>query len=260
MQKRMTAAGCMLLLWLGITVAIAAFLPKWADFSTAIACASPMLLFSGKLRGATFGARDTNTVKYRRKDYAAWFCFTVSGSAVLSAATYFAFGSSAAQGRNDFFYLLVFACMLPAFFEEYLVRGGVFGALAEAKGSGVLMTAILFALMHMRPARMLYALFAGICITTVVYLSENIYLGMLLHFINNLASLLLSYLPRGTAEYVALGILVLLCLFSLLAVLRGRLFADAKVLWRAQDGKAWRAFLNPAILLFVLWAILLGIR
>lgn len=214
--KSADAASLMMLAWLVISF----FFPtRWVAFSGIVACGAPMVLFKHSVRGVTFGARDCNTAKYKISEYALFFAFCICGAALVSAITYLttvAFGTDVPQsgGRTDFFYLLVFSCFIPAFFEEWFMRGGVLGTLAKHRGAGVLICAVLFALMHMSIAKIPYAFFSGLFITALVYLTECVYLGMLLHFLNNLTSLVLSYLPSGVGEYIMLGVIAVAFLVS----------------------------------------------
>ena len=257
-------ASSMMLVWLAFYIFGSFFVPRWADFIGILGCAVPMLLFKQNIRGRTFGARDCNAVKYKKSEYALFFAFCISGCALLSALTFFVlqwFGAvvPSVGGRGDFFYLLVFSCLVPAFFEEWLLRGGVLGALKDKGGSGVWICAGLFMLMHISPAKWAYAFFAGLMITALVYLTECIYLGMLLHFCNNFVSLLLSYLPRGAAEWIALALLVLLCAASLLWLRRKRLFADTVRLLRSANDMTVRELLTPAFWVFVLLILMMTV-
>ncbi len=222
----------MMLMWLAIYLFAAFFATRWADFLAIIACTAPMLIFKRKHRGETFGTRDCNTLKYKKREYVWIFLLCISGCALISAFCYLLFssGEPTATSRSDFLYLLVFGCFLPAFFEEWFVRGGILGALSQYGGRGVLVCALFFMLMHITPEKYPYALFAGLVITVLVYLTECIYLGMLLHFLNNLASLLLSYLPRGNAEYIALAALAVVFVLSIACLRCGAFLNDAKEL------------------------------
>ena len=218
----------MLLVWLCANAIIALFLPKWVGFAGIISCTLPMLLFKQKHRGKTFGSRDCKTVKYKKKEYALFFVFCICGSALISALTYLLFeepvAESAVKHHSEFFYPLVFSCFIPAFFEEWFVRGGVFGVLAKHGGLGIYACTLVFAVMH-RTDRLLYAAFAGLFITALVYVTECVYLGMLLHFLNNFISLLLSYLSGG-AEYIALSVILVLFALSSALLIKSNLLSD----------------------------------
>lgn len=238
----------MMLVWLAFYVLAAFFATRWADFLAIIGCTVPMIVFKKKHRGETFGTVFCNTVKYKKKEYSLYVLFCISGCALISALCYLFFASGEAQtvaARSDFPYLLVFYCFIPAFFEEWLVRGGILGVLAPYKAGAVWICGIFFMLMHANPAKYLYALFAGLLITSLVYLTECIYLGMLLHFLNNFAALLLSYLPNGFAEYIALAVVTVVFALSFVLLKRTRLFADTKKLLLSVKDVNTKEILSP---------------
>ncbi len=257
--KPINIASLMMLTWLAFYILAAFFATGWADFLAIIGCTVPMLVFGGSVRGETFGTRDFNTVIYKKSEYVLFFIFTISGCALISALTYFitSFGYIEAEPatRGDFPYLLVFGCFLPAFFEEWLVRGGVLGALAPCGKGSVLVCAIFFMLMHADPKKYLYALFAGLLISALVYLTECIYFGMLLHFLNNFTSLLLSFLPRGAGEYIALAVIAAAFVISLALLIRGRLFSDTRELLIAAKNEDSKEYVTPLFNVFVVLSI-----
>lgn len=252
--KRGNVAALMMLLWLAISF----FFPdRWESFQTIIACGAPMVLFNIKIRGKTFGTRDCNTVVYKTHEYALFFMFCIFGAALISAITYMsakAFGTVGIQStaHGGFLYPLVFSCLIPAFFEEWLMRGGVLGALEKQGGAGVLICAFLFALMHMDVTKLPYALFSGVFITALVYLTECIYLGMLLHFLNNFTSLILSYLPSGNAEYIALFIIAAAFLICARYFKETKLCKDTvKLIWSV-DREKIKELCTPLFWVFVI--------
>lgn len=253
-------ASAMMLVWLVFYILAAFAAPKWADFLSIVGCTVPMLGFKHKVRGKTFGTRDCNTVIYKKTEYAAFFVLCICGSALLSALVSLPmqFLNAANASRTDFPYLLVFACFLPAFFEEWLLRGGVLGTLAKHGAAGVWMCGIFFMLMHIDPVKWPYALFAGVLITALVYKTECIYLGMLLHFCNNFASLLLSYLPSGIAEYVALAMIALLLAAAWQVLKQGKLGTDVWGLLREVNREQLKALFTPLFWVFAVAVIILA--
>lgn len=255
--KTSTVAALMCMLWLAVYIAILLYLPQWSPFAVIVSCTLPMLLFKQKHRGKTFGASNCNTVKYKKSEYVSFFIFTIAGSALISALTYIvynAFGGEAVEGaQKGFFYMVVFSCFLPAFFEEWLVRGGVLGALSEYGKICVFVTALIFALMH-GVGRFPYSFFAGLFITALVYVTECIYLGMLLHFLNNFTSVILSYLSGGR-EYIALGVIMLAFAISFVLLRKTKLFADVKaVLFPKENIKE---IVTPALIFFTVCALII---
>lgn len=254
MKKRKAGniASLMMLVWLAVYLFAAFVLPKWADFLSVIGCTLPMLLVKQPVRGETYGTRDCNTVIYKKREYIAFFVFAIAGSALLSAAVHIVSGylDAAVAPRTDFPYLVVFSCFLPAFFEEWLVRGGVLGTVAKHGSAGVWMCSVFFMLMHTDIARWPYALFAGVLITALVYKTECIYLGMLLHFLSNFVSLLLSYLPDAMAEYAALVAIVVSFVIAVAVLRRSNLGKDVwKLLWNVQREDI-RELLSPLFFVF----------
>jgi len=263
--KHGNVAALMMLLWLAISF----FFPqRWSAFQTIIACGAPMVLFGVKTRGRTFGTRDCNTVIYKKHEYALFFAFCIFGAALISAITFLfakAFGTVETSNvpQNGFLYLFVFSCLVPAFFEEWLVRGGILGTLKSYGGAGVLVCAFFFALMHTDVSKLPYAMFSGVFITALVYLTESIYLGMFLHFLNNFVSLILSYLPKGMGEYIALFIIAVAFLISARYFKETKLCKDTVKLIYTVDREKVKELCTPlfwvfAVLTFMLmvWVIL----
>lgn len=244
----------MLLMWLCVNAGIAFLLPKWADFAGIISCTLPMVLFKQKHRGKTFGTRDCNTVIYKKREYALFFVFVICGCALISALTFLFFTESvqetAIKHHSGFFYPLVFSCFIPAFFEEWFVRGGILGSLAKYGGLGIFVCAFMFAVMH-GTRGMIYAAFAGLFITALVYVTECIYLGMLLHFLNNFTSLLLSYLSGG-AEYIALSVILVVFAVSVFLLKNTKLLCDISKSLITYNKDDKREVITPLLIIVLL--------
>ena len=263
MSKKTSAdiPSLMMLIWLAFYIFAVFYASRWADFILIIACAAPMVIFKKQHRGATFGSKDGNVFKYKFKEYALSIVFCICGCAFISAVTFllfkhFGMASTASLSRADFPYLLVFSCFIPAFFEEWLVRGGVLGAVAERGGAGVWFCSIVFMLMHADASKWPYALFAGVCITSIVYLCESIYVGMVLHFLNNFTSLLLSYLPNAVAEYVALAIITVILIVSFMMLKKCNIYRDAIKVLSCVDKGSLKELFSPAFLIFAVVMLL----
>lgn len=258
-QRAGNIASLMMLIWLAFYILFARVLPQWMGFMPVVGCTVPMLLFGSRVRGSTYGTRDCNVLRYRTGEYAVFFVFCICGCALLSALGYIVGGLLSAVPtlpRTDFPYMLVFSCFLPAFFEEWLLRGGVLGAVAHKGGAGVWTCGVLFMLMHLDPAKWIFTLFAGVCITALVYQTECIYLGMLLHFVNNVFSLLLSLLPSETAEYIALGVIFLCFVASALVLCRIPLGKDVRKLLFCVRKEDFYELLSPLFFLFAAATVL----
>lgn len=249
-----------MLLWLCVYLIAVFCLPKWADMLLLLAAVLPAFAVCRKT--PIFGSRDCNTIRYRRRDYALTVGVMISGCALLSFAASLVsrlLGGAAASGggRDDFFYLLVFSCLLPAFFEELLLRGRVLGLVSRERGFGIWLCAALFALMHIQLQRLPYAFFAGLILTLVVYLTECVYLGILLHFANNFAALLLSYLPN-VAAYAAAVLLAVLFVFCFVRLKKTQFYADGMALLSSVSPGEFFAGLHGAVWLFAVLTLSLG--
>ncbi len=158
--------------------------------------------------------------------------YVLFGLAVVSAAAYlnalilglFDYGSfaedvlhEAGTSTNLELVLLFFTlAVVPAFVEELLFRGLVLSNLLPyGRTTAVLASAVLFGLMHQNVEQLLYATAAGVVIGWVYVCTGSIWPCILLHFCNNLRSVLqtgiMDRLPAKTANvvlYVTEGILL----------------------------------------------------
>lgn len=105
--------------------------------------------------------------------------------------------------------------MIPAVFEEFLLRGIVYGVMAEYNSRAALIfTTVMFALMHGNLAGFAGYLFLGAVLVVLLRRTGSLYACMLFHLVNNLTALMLSYFngvlmdtPIATLQLFAVGIL-----------------------------------------------------
>lgn len=120
---------------------------------------------------------------------------------------------------------LLVAIFAPIF-EEWLCRGMVLrGLLANLKpGWAIVVSALFFAVIHANPWQALNAFIIGVVMGYVYYKTGNLWLTMLMHFVNNGTAVILSQfsslqemefwmdvLPKSTYTIVYVCGLVLLC-------------------------------------------------
>lgn len=129
---------------------------------------------------------------------------------------------------------LVFAILviglIPAVFEEFLLRGIVYGIMAEYNSrAAMIFTTVMFALMHGNPSGVVGYLFLGAMLVIVLRRTGSLYACMLVHFVNNLTALLLSYAngvlmetPIMTLQLFAGGVLAFLVGWVLLQTVTKR--------------------------------------
>lgn len=106
-----------------------------------------------------------------------------------------------------YFLALFLMALLPALGEELLVRGNLFSGLATRNvWFGVLMSALMFSLMHANPVQTVHQFGLGIVLALVVALSGSLWAGVTVHFFNNFVSITLTaYLPQVDEIYAKLG-------------------------------------------------------
>ena len=156
-------------------------------------------------------------------------------------------------------------CVAPVA-EELIFRGLLYRALAPYGGKAfVLISALLFALVHMNPPQIPFAFVIGLFFAYVMYRTGNVLFPILFHFITNLISGI-SVFFLGTdaglqiTGLIAIGIIIVgvVCGIVLLAKRRVKqdiVFEPATV----APAKAAQVFANPGIILAILGMIVFTI-
>ena len=88
---------------------------------------------------------------------------------------------------GSFLVNFVGVAMVPVFFEEFVVRGGMLNSYIGTGRlrAGILLTALLFGLQHMNVTQLFYAFVVGIVMGLLFVLTDSIWPGILFHFLNN---------------------------------------------------------------------------
>ena len=93
-----------------------------------------------------------------------------------------------------FFVEILLVAILPAFAEEFLHRGIVLQGVKHAGfKKAILISSLLFGLLHFNIQQFFYAFILGIIIGFVSVVSKNIFPAMIIHFVNNAISVYLDY-------------------------------------------------------------------
>lgn len=96
---------------------------------------------------------------------------------------------------------IVYAAVLPALLEEFAIRGVVMQSLRRyGDWFAVIASALIFALMHGNWVQAPFAFIAGVGMGYAVILSGSLWTGIIIHFVNNLFSALLSVLHESAAS------------------------------------------------------------
>lgn len=96
---------------------------------------------------------------------------------------------------------IIFLCALPAVCEEFLYRGMISRALGD-KGMifGILMSSLLFALMHGSPIQLVHQFFLGCVCAIIYYSSRNLRACMIVHFTNNFIAITGNFILFKTGK------------------------------------------------------------
>lgn len=87
--------------------------------------------------------------------------------------------------------------VVPAFCEEFLFRGAILtNLLPFGRGNAILISSLLFAVMHQNAEQILYAFAAGLLLGTVYERTDSIWNCVLLHLINNFSSFALGIIAK----------------------------------------------------------------
>lgn len=91
--------------------------------------------------------------------------------------------------------MLVRNVIIASVMEELLFRGAVLDAFSDKKDTvAVIVSALLFALMHYSVTQMLYAFAAGIVISLIAVMTGSVRLAIVIHFSQNFVSFVFSVL------------------------------------------------------------------
>ena len=97
---------------------------------------------------------------------------------------------------NDFFINLFIMALLPAVCEELFFRGALQKVLirfSKIPWLGILVSAIVFALLHGTMLKIIPIFFLGLLLGTVYYFTRNLWYTITIHFINNGMALMAVY-------------------------------------------------------------------
>ncbi len=105
------------------------------------------------------------------------------------------------KGQPAWVLVLVMAVM-PAIGEEFLFRGFLMGTLREKckPWVAIVATTLIFAAYHMSLIKMFTISIIGLGLTVAAYMTGSIFVSMLMHFINNFVSVLISLYPEQVGK------------------------------------------------------------
>ena len=162
----------------------------------------------------------------------------------------------------DYIGCIVIVCVLPALFEEALFRGVILGGIKGGAAS-VVVSAALFSLYHMSPAKTAYQLVMGCVFAVVAIKTDSLMPSAIIHFLNNFAIVTFNYFapdafsdkPFVLCSTIS-GAVVLAVGFALLFVFNKENKIIVKTEENADNGRIGRFLLFAAVGIFgaaVVW-------
>ena len=100
----------------------------------------------------------------------------------------------------------VYSAVIPAIFEELFMRGIVLNLLLpNGRRFAVITSALIFTVMHTQVQSFIPVFGAGIVLACIHLYTGNIYVSMLLHFVNNAYSFIILYMQQRVNGISAMG-------------------------------------------------------
>ena len=159
---------------------------------------------------------------------------------------------------------VVSTAIIPAFVEEFAIRGVVMQSLRRYGDKyAIIMSALVFALMHGNMIQIPFAFIAGIGIGYAVVKTGTMWTGIIIHFINNLTAVfsLAAYENLSEANmalfssvlYIAVFALGIVCLIIYSRRNPGFIssFSKGEVYYLRTSEKVGRFLLNPLMLISI---------
>lgn len=114
----------------------------------------------------------------------------------------------------------IITCVVPGFCEEFLFRGAILtNCLPFGRTKAILISSILFAIMHANPAQLFYTFVAGVLFGIIYEKTGSIWNCVILHIFNNFFSLIDDVLFANFYEYSMLISTVIEGVISILGIL-----------------------------------------
>lgn len=127
------------------------------------------------------------------------------------------------NGVKDFLLMTVFIAIIPAVLEEIAIRGILLQPLRRfGDGFAIVVSALIFSLLHGNMVQIPYTLTAGIYFGYVAVVTGSVWSSIILHFLNNFYSVIVTFFGSNFNVAVAniltlatLGLMLVLGIFAL---------------------------------------------
>ena len=265
MKRSMSCVALILFLRTALAYAFAALFPSLIELGSLAASLIPLLVLLTPFVKSCTKAEDIGFSPENTLSFLPLFPFFLGGVLIISAVTS---SVSAAVGyeivevtpSGNIFSALIFDALVPSVCEELLCRYALLRLLSPfGRGGSALLSAILFSLLHANLYQMPYAFFAGLMLATLTLASRSAFIPILFHFLNNLTSIILFYLPDEAVLFIFAGVICLLPPAFFLALKKGSLRSCTEALSDGSVGPMLKASLSSPLTLFALLMLLLTV-
>ena len=265
MKRSMTGVAIILFLRTALAYAFAIFLPRFAELGAVLSYLLPLLFFSTRFGKSCIQSKELGFFVKNTASFLPLFPFFLAGVIITSVLTS---SLSAAVGyeivevvpSDNIFYALIFDALVPSLCEELLCRYALLRLLSPfGRGGSALLSAIVFSLLHANLYQMPYAFFAGLMLATLTLASRSVFVPILFHFLNNLISVALFYLPDSALFFFFGGAICLLPLSFFLAFKSGVLQGCAEIFSDGSVKPMLKASLYSPLIFFALLMLLLTV-
>ena len=103
---------------------------------------------------------------------------------------------SASVVNDSMFINFIGIAIIPPFFEEFVIRGGLLGSYVKTGRlrAAAILTGLIFGLSHMNGAQFFHTAIMGVLLAVIFEITDSIWPGIMFHFINNGQTLLVPLL------------------------------------------------------------------
>ena len=139
--------------------------------------------------------------------------------------------------------MILTIAVIPAICEEFMMRGALLETWRRTSFIGAaVITSLLFALLHASPSNLIVYFAMGMLFAVVYNITRNVWMTVIIHFVNNLLSVLAAAYAMGNADAAAEA---------------GALLEDAADMTRAECVSGFLSYLLFAAIVIVPMIILL---
>lgn len=106
--------------------------------------------------------------------------------------------------KQSFAFIVLSMAVMPGIGEELFFRGFLFGSLKHRFpiGIAIIISSLIFGAFHISLVKLIPTAMLGACFAYITWRSGSIFIGMGLHFLNNLVSVIAMKYPNSIEKYI----------------------------------------------------------